>query len=256
LIVIALAIGACARHNPSTSDLVPGHPGYHVQQTVLIRTGGPEGKLELDEDSRITPAARASFQRGLPDDACARPLTDAVRTFCDSIRHQPLHSAMVRLIDSAGHELDTALLERPIANLMLVIDDPGNLRRVYGVSVDLTADMGTYSGPYVRLLDQHARRFDWLRARDSVTGDVAEVHLVTTAKAAWQVVPGPDGASNQILAVSCRPTFADAKTGTKDGFAIDYYRYAFKGNELVRHLRTERGFWEDDDNFPPRSRFP
>lgn len=223
---------------------------------ALHSLGVPDARLELLEDSRITPALRASFQRGLPVDACAQPATDVVHAFCDTIRKHLLLPALVRFVDSSGRDLDTTTLERPIADVMLVIDDPAASRRVYGVGVDLTADAGTYSGPYVRLLDQRSRRFEWLRARDSVSDEVEEVHLATTPKAAWQVAAGPDGSNSEILTVACRPTFADKKAGTGDGFQVIYDRYTFIGADLQRHRRAERGFWENDGRFPARSRFP
>lgn len=257
LMLVVAAVTACAKHDRSVVAAVAGHPGYRVQQTVALHsTGVPDGRLELLVDSRITPALRAIFQRGLPDDACAQPTAEVVHAFCDTIRKQLLHPALLRFVDSSGRDLDTTTLERPVADVMLVIDDPAASRRVYGVSVDLTANAGTYSGPYVRLLDQRSRRFDWLRARDSVSDEVDEVRLVTTPKSAWQAAPGPDGSNSDLLMVACRPTFADKKAGTTDGFQVVYDRYTFIGDDLQRHRQTARGFWENDGRFPPRSRFP
>ncbi|HEY4304975.1 MAG TPA: hypothetical protein VGM82_10940 [Gemmatimonadaceae bacterium] len=257
-LITATAIVACAQRDVPPSDAVAAHPGYRVQQSIALHTdGAKDAKLELLEDSRITPAIRTGFQRGLPDDVCARPTANAIIAFCGLIRHQPLRSAMVRFADTAGHDIDTTLLERPIADVMLVIHDPAASRRVYGVSVDLSAEAGSYSGPYVRLLDQRSRRFDWLRARDSISGQTDELHLVTTLKTGWQVASEPDGSQSEILVVACRPTFADAKSGTTDGFQVEYDRYTFVGDTLERHRRTQRGCWESDaGSFPPRSRFP
>jgi hypothetical protein len=256
-VAAGLTIAGCAKPSRPAATAIAGHPGYHIRQAVTLpATDVPEARLELLEDSRITPATRAIFQRGVPDDACASPTNETVHAFCDTIRHQLLRPAMLRIADASDRDLDTTTLDRPIADIMLVIDDPAASRRFYGVSVDLTADMGTYSGPYVRLLDQRSRRFDWLHSRDSSSGEVDEVHLVTTPKTAWRLAPGPDGSNSDILSVACRPTFADKKKGTKDGFEVVYDRYTFVGNELQRHRRAERGFWENDGQFPPRSRFP
>src|SRR3954462_11565576 len=107
LLLVVATTGACATHDPSRTAAVAGHPGYRIQQTVALHsTGVADARLELLEDSRITPALRAPFQRGLPDDACGQPSTDVIRAFCDSIRRQLLHPALLRFVDTHGRDLD------------------------------------------------------------------------------------------------------------------------------------------------------
>jgi len=254
LILSLLAVG-CGSSKRDTTILVFGHNGYRVHQDVTLHAAGlPDAKLQILEDDRITPAVRPSFQRGLPDEACAAPRTDSLRVFCTDIGRNQLRSALVRLTDATGAELDLATLERPIADAVLVIPASASTPAVYGVSVDLTAEAGTYSGPLVQLLDARSRRLTWLRARDAAADSTAEIFLATTPKTAWQVVPREDGTGHDILMVACRPITSGRVTDV--GFQIIYTRFSADTAGWHAYRRTDRGCWEDDEAFPLRSRFP
>lgn len=255
LIALLVVLG-CGGGTRDTGIVAAGHAGYRVHQDVTLRAAGlADAKLQILEDDRITPALRPSFQRGLPNEACAAPRTASLRAFCTDIAAHQLRSALVRLTDTAGAELDLATLERPIADALLVIPGSDSEPAVYGVSVDLTAEMGTYSGPLVQLLDARSRRLTWLRARVPAADSTAEIFLATTPKTAWQVVPREDGTGHEILMVACRPILTGPPTDAV-GFEIIYTRFSSTANEWRRFQRSQRGCWEDDDAFPPRSRFP
>jgi len=107
---------------------------------------------------------------------------------------------------------------------MLVLPASASAPAVYGVSVDLTVEAGTYSGPLVQLLDARSRRLTWLRARDATADSTAEIFLATTPKTAWQVVPSEDGTRHDILMVACRPITSGRATDV--GFQIIYTRFS------------------------------
>jgi hypothetical protein len=152
--------------------------------------------------------------------------------------------------------LDTTTVERPIAELSL-LDSSTTGSPLYAVTVDLSAEMGSYSGPYVRLLDGRARRFEWVRARDTHTGELEEIHLPTTLKTAWRLVRRDDGRGSDILLVACRPDFeATASSHSTRLFRITYTRFAFEQAEWRMQRRSTPGFWENEGDFPVRSSFP
>lgn len=245
---IGLLVAGCNSHAPAPA--IVALEGYRDHQDVALASGG--ARLQLLEDERITPAIRATFQRGLPDDTCATPGTDSIRVFCATIARRPLRSAVLRLIDPTGPTHDSLALERPIADIVLVIPASDSEPAVYGVSVDLSAGLGSYSGPLLEVLDLHDHHLVPLRARDVTTDSLVTVFLPTTLKTAWQVVPVDGRAGPDILLVACRPTF-ETQSG---GFQVTYTRFSREGTQWRRYARTAPGFWEDDGDFPARSLFP
>jgi hypothetical protein len=254
LSIALAALAACGGAERSATTATAGHDGYRVRQSMSL-AGAAGDRLESLEDDRITETLRGRFQRGLPDDGCATPLDALSSRFCEAIRLRPLRPALIRIITAAGRELDAAAVERPIAELTQ-IDSVSEGRRLYGVAIDLTAEAGSYSGPFVRLLNEGSRRLDWVRARDVESGQVEEVHLPTTLKTAWRVAKGTDGRGSDILVVACFPGPVSGGGDVTNNFRITYTRYSFEDGEWRRYQRSIPGFWENEGEFPERSLFP
>jgi hypothetical protein len=143
--------------------------------------------------------------------------------------------------------------ERPLAALStmrLYASD----RRTYFFTVDLSAGMGSYSGPYTRLAEPEAGGFGWLTA-DSAGVTTAKVGLSSTLKTAWRAVPRADGRGRDLLMVLCRPDF-DAGPKEKEPFTLTYMRYTFDGARWRIRERHERGCYESNEDFPATSKFP
>ena len=246
-----LMLGGCRGH--MHPPLAGPHGPYRVQQTVTLRPADVgDARLELLEDARITPSIRAVFQRGLPDDACADSPADSLRAFCAAIVRRPLLPALLRLIDGHGTPLDSVPLERSIGDIVLAIPASGARPAVFGVSVDLSAEAGSYSGPLLQLLDPRDRRLRWLRARDVASDSTVDVFLPTTLKTGWKIIPADGGAGPEILLVACRPAFGE----NGSDFKITYTRFFMERGGWRRVQRTVPGFWENEGDFPVRSLFP
>ena len=115
--------------------------------------------------------------------------------------------------------------------------------------------MGSYSGPYVRVLDARARRLEWAQAVDAATGEVEEIHLPTTLKTAWKAMRREAGGID-LLVAACRPRLDGDQAETSPEFQISYTRYSLEAGGWRRYRRTVSGFWENEGQFPARSLFP
>lgn len=152
--------------------------------------------------------------------------------------------AVLELQGCHGERLDSRALEAPLARL-----DPAPLRGVrpltFLVTVDLTAPMGSYSGPLTRPVQVDGNRLSLAQAR-AADGRMEPVVLAQTGKAAWKkvTVRGVD----QFLAVRSEPLGGD--------FTTRYRRYV-PGPQGWRVLdRSQPGLWESDGEFPGRRSFP
>lgn len=247
------ALLVCASCNRPAPDIA-ARSGYRVRLSMPLSSSKRSAlHLQLLEDERITPAFRAGFDRGLPDDRCDAAVDNTWTAFCEEIHGRPLQPALVRIVDATGRELDTSVVERPIADLTMI----GSSRehRLYAVFVDLSAEAGSYSGPYARLLDPGGQRLEWIRARDPASGRMEEVHLATTPKSAWQAIARHDGGID-LLMVACRPSLDSATGDDARDFRTSYVRYSIENGEWRRHERAVAGLWENEGVFPVRSLFP
>ena len=222
-----------------------------MRQAVPFGSGAT---LQLIEDQRLDVDLRGGFQRGLPDDACARPEDDRWRAFCADIRSAPLEPARLRLLRKDGTVLGTLTLERPIADLV-VMDSlvPGH--RWYAVNVDLTSDVGSYSGPVLRLLDSRADTLKWATARNEHDTS-EEIDLPTTPKTAWRLSTSARDHARDILLVACRPDFAQPDAKDSAAFLTTYSRFTRVGNAWRKTSRSVPGIWWNEGEFPSTSLFP
>jgi hypothetical protein len=229
--------------------------GYRVRVTLPL-TPGPDrmrGRLELLEDARIEPNMRTAIAGAFGNEPCDDRPPAALHLLCEAPGHLPLRAALLRLLDAQGHVIATQTSERPLAALSTMRLYASN-RRTYFFTVDLTAEMGSYSGPYTRLAEPESAGFGWLTA-DSVGVATARVSLISTPKTAWRAMPRADGRGRDLLMVLCRPDF-DAGPNEKEPFTLTYMRYTFDGARWKIRERHERGCYESDEDFPTTSKFP
>jgi hypothetical protein len=152
--------------------------------------------------------------------------------------------AILELRGCKDQLLDRLTLDAPLARL-----DPVPIRgtRVptYLLSVDLTAEAGSYNGPLTFLVEVKNRRLQRVEATAS-DGHHEYIHLALTGKAAWKKVPV--GNVDDFLSVSCQP-----KGGS---FVIFYRRYHPTRHGWKVRICSIPGFWESDSEFPDIRLFP
>ncbi|GKT22155.1 hypothetical protein [Acidovorax sp. SUPP3334] len=152
--------------------------------------------------------------------------------------------AVLQLHGCNGELLDSRTLDAPLARL-----DPAPLRGVRPVTVlvavDLTAPMGSYSGPLTRPFQIDGNRLIPAQAR-AADGRVEPIVLAQTGKAAWKkvTVRGAD----QFLAVRSEPQ--------DDQFTTRFRRYVPGPQGWRVQERSQPGLWESDGEFPARRSFP
>ncbi|HTQ06334.1 MAG TPA: hypothetical protein VMI54_20880 [Polyangiaceae bacterium] len=167
---------------PAREAPVPS--GYAVRETFSIMKDptGVGGAVELLEDARIRPEQLKAEQK-VGGDPCAPVGGAPAPAFCKAVT-KALRLASVRLVGSDGHDLSTLPLERPLATVELVhlrADVPS-----YQVTVDLSAEFGSYSGPATRFAEVTDGKLQWLNAVDVRTGKPVPVSVASTLKTAWK----------------------------------------------------------------------
>lgn len=228
--------------------------GYHERRSFDAHTTSANSRVELLEDDRLTattrPVVETAYAQG------ERPCETRVpRTtqFCTAIARLALRPAMVRLVSGTGKEIGRLTLERATADMSRLAVSRHD--SVLAVSVDLSADFGSYSGPVVRFLNVGAGRLAWAQIVDDATGRVSELDLPTTLKTAWRSVPDAD--RPEILLVACRPDLDQPTTNGGDAaFVITYSRLYVVSGQWHRADRRVAGIWENDGEFPARASFP
>ena len=152
--------------------------------------------------------------------------------------------AILELRGCKGQLLDRLTLDAPLARLDSV-PVRGAPAPTYLVSVDLTAESGSYNGPLtfpVQVKDQQLQRVE----ATAPDGHSEPIRLALTGKAAWKKTPV--GLVDDFLSVSCQP---------RDGnFVIFYRRYHPTRRGWQVRVRSEPGFWESDSEFPNILLFP
>jgi hypothetical protein len=226
--------------------------GYRERLSIDARDAGTTGRIELLEDARITPVIRSTIAAAYA--VGERPCVDERAEgadFCGSVADLPLRPAIVRLVGTQRNDLGHLTLERATATLARM---PVSRRdTVLAVTVDLSADAGSYSGPVVRFVDVSGGRLAWTQTVD-VTGATADLALVTTLKTGWHV--DPTSSTPALLLVACRPDLSQPASGGGAPFVVTYSRLYKSDGEWHRLDRRVAGIWENDGEFPARSLFP
>jgi hypothetical protein len=231
--------------------------GYAIRASAALaeRLSGINGRLELLEDERLNPEIRGALWGSPIELVCDSGGEPARQTFCASVAHVPLRRAMVRLVGNDGRVVYQHLLERELGELhSRQLYSDGTV--TYFITNDLSAGLGSYSGPVTRLAEVRHAAFQWLTATDEGTGHSDTVSLMSSLKTRWEVLP-PSAGSRDILQVKCRPDVERATPDSADmPFLVTFERYHYNGTTWVRRVRAESGFWENEGSFPVVTKFP
>lgn len=130
--------------------------------------------------------------------------------------------------------LDRIILDSPLARLE-------RIHGTYFVTVDLTAEAGTYNGPLTNLVQVVNHQLKFIEAA-GLDGSKETIRLSTTGKSVWKII------NDDILSVSCQPQ--------DKGFVTIYRRYHPTRNGWIVRERLEPGLWESDGEFPGVKHFP
>ena len=211
---------------------------FAIRASIPLRqaTHGVDGQLQLMEDARLTLA----MQRKFWNTGETGNLTS-------------LRNAALRIVKRDNTLVETIELERPMARLTRVslYKTPGP--ETFQLTVDYTAEAGSYNGPITSFVEVKDGHLTWLEATDRASGKTDRIALMQALKSTWQLVPARAGSreTTDILYALCRP--ADATAGE---FTTTYRRYFFDGTAWIRVGREEKGLNEFDGGMPPRRLFP
>ena len=244
---------SCAAGGPPAAGPPPA-AGYAVRTTLplAVGPGRMDGRLELLEDVRIRPEMRSAIAEAFGFDPCSGQRPAVLAPLCGGSDRRALRPALLRLVDAHGRVIASHAAERPLAELS-VTRLYGTYRRTYLFTVDLSAGIGSYSGPYTRLAEPESVGFGWLIA-DSAGVARDTITLVSTLKTAWRAVPRADGRGQDLLMLLCRPDLDTPDTTAR--FVLTFKRYTFDGQQWLLRQQQAQGFWESDDDFPPPTSFP
>ncbi len=127
-------------------------------------------------------------------------------------------------------------------------------RPTYLLTVDYSADMGSYNGPITFLVEVVDGKPRYASVQNK------PITLMRSLKTDWKFWPekSKPGRATDILEVACRPNSA-AKLSDENmdnDFVVIYRRFHFNGRGWTKREKSRVGFWEDDGKFPPVSLFP
>lgn len=214
---------------------------YVKADAISLRQGlnGLEGKLWLLRDGRLDNSVqRELWNKG--DWSLALPPES---TLYKSFLAAPPKNAKLEVTDATGKLVTERDLERPLASLEeMKVNSPR--APLYLLTVDYSAEMGSYNGPRTFLIEVSNSKIKDVVAAGATTRRKSSIILVKSLKSSWQ--PSADG--DDLFSISCH--------ARGDGFVIDYIRYHFDGARWLRYSRHKEGLWEADQPFPPRSTFP
>jgi hypothetical protein len=205
-------------------------------------THGVEGWLEVLTDARLSQNLKREMW-GVGDWPFVLPQNDPrSKVFAK----QPPLNATLRVLDRQSHVVDTKKLEMPLARISE--EQIQGQHPTFMVTVDYSVGFGSYAGLSTFLLDITDGKLAWASAMDLASETTVPILLAKTLKSDWKVIPF--GPNKDILRVYCQP--GDGA----DEFVVGYVRYRFDGQRWIRYERTQAGFWESDNPFPPPDAFP
>lgn len=152
--------------------------------------------------------------------------------------------AVLQLRDCGGEVLDAVPLEAPLARVDAALLE-GAPHPTVLVTVDLTAEAGTYNGPLTRPFALRGNRLQPVHAK-TANGRTEPILLPLTGKAAWKKLRV--GGKDQVLAV--RSDWVGGR------FITRFSRYVPARQEWSAYVRSQAGLWESDGEFPSLNRFP
>lgn len=158
--------------------------------------------------------------------------------------HLVTQPAAVEWVGCEGEVLDTFDLEAPLARL-----DPtpllGAPHPTWLVSVDLTAEAGSWNGPLtlpLEIVNQHLNPV----VAQLGSGRSEPIRLTQTLKSNWSRVALRGG--EDLLQVRTQPN--------AEGFHTLYWRFSPDRNGWRGRFLSRNGMWESDAEFPDTSLFP
>ena len=203
--------------------------GYRVASSCSF---GDSGTLQLLLDKAVTKRVLDShWKTGIWDGTEPRP-------------------ALLRWLTADGSVQSTLDLEHPLARLTRRNSVPDEPPRV---TIDLSAGLGSYSGPVTRWVVQQDGLIRWAKTIDD-QGREVQVSVMESLKTAWKRQRRKDGHLD-IFEAACRPQFKQDEQGN-ELFSVTYKHYRFDQGTWSYSSRTESGFWEMDGDFPSESAFP
>ncbi len=222
---------------------------YQVVQSVATA----HGALQVLEDKRLSHALERLLWSNCVDildvldnnDPRAKPFIAA-----------PLIPAKLRQVDEHGHIIKEIVLEEqaPVAKIetrqLGAVSNP-----IFQIRADDNACLGSYSGQAIWLFQFDHGGLSPVVATDQ-RGTSKQIILAETSKSTWRLVRAMP-TDIEIEQMLCRPDFdAKKEKNSETPFLLRYITYRFDGSHWRMAERQERGFWEDDDGFPKRSKFP
>jgi hypothetical protein len=163
-----------------------------------------------------------------------------------------MRNAALRVVKHDNTVVDSIELERPLARVSKVSVYGTPARDTFLLTVDYSAEAGSYNGPITFLVEVEGGHLKFLEATDRTTGKADRIALMQSLKRTWQLVPAPRGSvGKDILYALSQPSDA-----TANEFVTVYRRYFFDGKAWIRVSREEKGLSEFDGGPPSRTLFP
>lgn len=202
---------------------------------------GVNGKLQLSMDARLTGPARDKMWGHGDWSFALKPEMELYKDFSAF----PPCNAKLQIKDDKDKLVFDRFLNRQLAKLE-ELDAVGN--STFLLTVDYSTGFGSYAGLETSLLQVAGAGLRDLDALDVSTQQREPIRLAKSLKSGWTISKVSNGL--EVLSLWCRPTPNGAT------FNLMFTRYSFDGNQWLAHKRQEKGFWESDQPFPPRSAFP
>jgi hypothetical protein len=214
--------------------------GYAVYASVALvpAVHGARGRLEVLQDKRLNPDLRNYIAGGVDCSPADHP------EFCESVDHEPLRPAIVRLSDATGHDVAVRRLRRELAFLETAYLY-GTRKPTYLVAVDLRAGAGTWAPICTYLAEVEHGTLQWPSAIVASDGSRFEITLCTSHHAAWRIVPSGRGRAKDLIFVE----------GGVDGTLV-LGRYAWDGKTWRLAISRSVGNWDSDRPIPDLRQFP
>jgi hypothetical protein len=241
VLLIAWSIGPAAQDTSA-----------HVSAALVLTNtiDGFNGKLELVQDARITPALEKALWRMGPPDMVLGEKDPLAK----NLAARPLRNAVLRLRDANQKVVAEKTMDGALTRIRFAALIPG--RRTIFATTDLSAGLGSYSGPDTELFQVEGGQLEPVQVRNAATGEMGPITLAATLKTDWKLVPAISGPAGQkdILEAACRPDF-DSPGTSEQKFWVTYMRYHWDGKQWIGYSRRVHGFWEADE-FPSLAHFP
>jgi hypothetical protein len=212
----------------------------YASVALVPEANGSHGRLQLLQDKRLTPALRDYIAGGGYCDE--RPA--AHPAFCESVDREPLHPAIVRLLDATGQEIAARPMRRELAFLKTVYLY-GTPKPTYLVAVDLRAGAGGWAPVCTYLAEVEHGKLQWLSSILASDGTRFEITLCDSFHAMWRIVPSRRGRGKDIVFVNA------GVDGT-----LGLGRYVWEGKSGRLAISRSAGSWDTEHAFPGLRQFP